>query len=163
MADFEATEFAGGGADVAALVADVVGEALAYLLEEGVGFAPVAFGDELDAAVGEVADIAGDLVAAGDRVGRVPEADALDVAGVVDGVAMEGHCGRLGFSLTRTRTRSGVGLKPNLRGERSSVRLKPNLRGASAASLDRFRRFFYSSPRCAAFSAHRRAWSRSYF
>jgi hypothetical protein len=54
MADFEAVEFARGGADVAAFVADVVGEALADFSEEGVRFAALAFGDELDAAVGQV-------------------------------------------------------------------------------------------------------------
>lgn len=69
MADFETEELAGGGADVVALVADVVGEAVADGLEEGVGFLAVAFDDKLDAAVGEVADVAGDFVVAGDRVG----------------------------------------------------------------------------------------------
>ena len=63
MADFEGGEFAGGGADVAALVADVVGEAVANGFEERIGFVAVAFDDEFDAAVGQVADVAGDVVA----------------------------------------------------------------------------------------------------
>jgi hypothetical protein len=92
VSDFEAVEFARGWAYVAALVADVVGKALADFPEEGVGFAAFAFGDELDAAVGQVADVAGNLVAAGDRVGCVAEADALDVAFVIHGAAMGGHC-----------------------------------------------------------------------
>ena len=88
MADFEGGEFAGGGADVAALVADVISEAVADGLEKSVGLAAVAFDDEFDAAIGQVADVAGDFVVASDRVGCVAEADALDVAGVGDGVAL---------------------------------------------------------------------------
>ncbi len=88
VADFERGEFASGGADVAALVADVVAEAVADGLEERVGFLAVGFDDEFDAAIGEVADVAGDFVVARDRVGGVAEADALDVAGVMDGGAL---------------------------------------------------------------------------
>jgi hypothetical protein len=61
-------------------------------LEEGVGFAPVALGDEFDATIGKVADVASDVVAAGDRMGRVAEADALDVAFEIDGRALGGWC-----------------------------------------------------------------------
>ena len=43
VADFEGGEFAGGGADVAALVADVVSEPVADGLEERVRFVAVAF------------------------------------------------------------------------------------------------------------------------
>jgi hypothetical protein len=45
VSDFEGSEFAGGGADVDALVADVVGEAVADFFEEGVDFTPLALGD----------------------------------------------------------------------------------------------------------------------
>ena len=77
MADFEGGEFAGGGADVVALVADVVREAVADGLEERVGFVAVAFGDELDAAVGEVADVAGDVVLQRDVLSGIAEPNPL--------------------------------------------------------------------------------------
>jgi hypothetical protein len=90
--DFKAAELAGSGAYVAEFVTNLVGKAFANFTEEGIGFLAVAFRHQLDAAVGEVADVAGDGVAPGDRVGCVTEADALDVASVCDGVAVRGRC-----------------------------------------------------------------------
>src|SRR5690349_19972707 len=92
MADFEGREFAGGRADVGALIADVVSETIADGFEEAVDFLAGTFGDEFDTTVGEIADKAGDFVVACDRVSGVSEANALDVASVVDGVALRGHC-----------------------------------------------------------------------
>ena len=57
----------------------------------------VAFGDELDAAVGEVLNEAGDGVAAGYADGGISEADALDAAGEVCGEA--GHVGYRGSGI----------------------------------------------------------------
>src|SRR5689334_21142777 len=88
VANFEGGEFAGGGADVGSLVADVIAESGADSFDERIEFLSGAFGDELDAAVREVADKASDFVVARDRMGCVAEANALDMASVVDGVAL---------------------------------------------------------------------------
>jgi hypothetical protein len=92
MGDGEAAEALGGGPVVVAL-GDEAGEAaFGDALEEGLEFAFSALGDEFDAAVGEVADLAGDVVAASEPADGGAEADALDTAAVVGGDAL--GCGR---------------------------------------------------------------------
>ena len=71
------------GDGVGFFFADVVGEFAVFFDfgEEGVEFVGVVGHDiEFDAAVGEIADGAGDVEAGGDSAGGVAEADALDAA-----------------------------------------------------------------------------------
>jgi hypothetical protein len=65
MPDIEAAEFTSSGAGVASLVANEIEKVVSNFAEEGVGFMWLAFDDELNAAVGHVADVAGYLAAAG--------------------------------------------------------------------------------------------------
>ncbi len=88
MLDAEIVEFAGGRALVAFLVADEVEKAFPDFTEEGIGFAANTLGDELDATVGQIADVARYFVAMCDFEGRVSEANALHVTGVMYGAAM---------------------------------------------------------------------------
>src|SRR5262249_16825943 len=64
VADVEAGELAGGGADVVAFVSDVVEKSVADFFEEGIDGVPLAFGDELDTTIGQVADVTRHVVAA---------------------------------------------------------------------------------------------------
>ena len=61
----------------------------------------VAFGDEFDAAVGQVADGAGDFKTGGDGLGGVAEPDALHAAGIKNIHAAAVGNGRGGWRLNR--------------------------------------------------------------
>src|SRR5687767_7322776 len=79
---------AGGLADMAA---EFGGDALDDAVHLGVG----SFHDELDAAVGQVADVTRHPVPLGHVARRIAESDALDVAGEVVRAALHGAGGRL--------------------------------------------------------------------
>jgi len=53
-------------------------------VKEGLKLVPRTFGDEFDAAVGQVANGAGDVVATGKMPHRRAKTDAMDTAGIVD-------------------------------------------------------------------------------
>ena len=62
---------------------------------ESLEFRAVALGDEFDAAIGEIADGAGDFKAGGDGLGGVAEAHPLHAAGVNELQSAAGGMGRL--------------------------------------------------------------------
>src|SRR3990170_212777 len=73
---------------IAPFVADVAEHAFADVVEEGDQLVFFSFGDELDLAVGQVADKTVYFISFGDRLCRVAEADSLHVAAIADRPAL---------------------------------------------------------------------------
>jgi hypothetical protein len=86
--DTEPVELPGGRGGVGFYFADVAVHAIFDVFEELVHVGVWAFHDEFDSAIGEVADVAEDVVLEGDVLDGVAEADALDAAGEVADATM---------------------------------------------------------------------------
>src|SRR5262249_44401961 len=79
-----------GGFVVYRTALDAIGHARGDRVQEALDLARLALDDQLNRAVGQVADVPGHVVALGDAAGRVAEADPLDHAGV-DHAFADGH------------------------------------------------------------------------
>jgi hypothetical protein len=85
--NLESGELSAGRLRINLLVADVADQPLADVVEEREQLVLFSFGHQLDLPVREVANEAIHRVPLGDGLGRVAEADALDVAAVKHGLS----------------------------------------------------------------------------
>jgi hypothetical protein len=88
MADLKPGEFLRGRLHVGSFIANVAEKSVADFSQKRVQLARLAFGDEFDAAIGEVSDVATHLVAARNRVSRVSKPDALHPARILHRAAL---------------------------------------------------------------------------
>jgi hypothetical protein len=93
MSNVETREFTAGRLHVAAFVANVAEKPLANFAQEGVQLVRLAFGDQFDATIGEIANVTADFVAASDRMRRVSKPDTLHSPGILHGATLS----RAGF------------------------------------------------------------------
>ena len=84
MSDVEAGKFARGGLGIDTLTTDVAAQLIVDFGQKSCQICGLSFGHQFDSAIGQVANEAGDRVAARDRPRGVAEADALHVAAEVD-------------------------------------------------------------------------------
>jgi hypothetical protein len=88
MADIKAVEFAGGGSGMGFDPTQIAGHLLLDRFHYVVHLLLVPFHDQLDAAIGQIADIALDVVPQGDVLSRVTEAHPLNVPAEVVGTTL---------------------------------------------------------------------------
>lgn len=96
MTNLEARELARCGLQIGFFCTDVTSQMIAYFGQKSVEFGPLAFYDQFDPTVGQVANESGHHTASRERPRCVPEADTLHVAAVVDGFSFLGVGGTHG-------------------------------------------------------------------
>ena len=125
MPNLESGELSAGRLRIHPFVTNVPDHAFADVIEEGDQFVLFSFGDQLDLAVGQIADETEHIVSFGDCLRRVAETDSLHVAAIVDCPA-----------LMTDRRAHASGVLP-------LCQFRPVYRDpAGTANLDRRRRFF---------------------
>ena len=72
-------------------VADVAAHVVRQFRDESVDFFPPPFNQTFDAAVGEVANVSGNVESTGDAAGGVAKTNALNAAGKVDNSLLNVH------------------------------------------------------------------------
>lgn len=104
--DIERAAFVRSRAEIAGFTTDMVRKPFADLFQERLNFTTFTFGNKLDSAIREVANVARDFVVTSNGIGRISKSDALNVPRVVDAVALgetscHGNITRLLFRVQR--------------------------------------------------------------
>lgn len=90
MSDAELAEFIGGRQEIRVHLSDVIDHTVADFREKLIHFAVIAFHDQFNPAIGEIPDIAANIVAKGDIFHCISKPNPLNMTREITGFAVSG-------------------------------------------------------------------------